>query len=436
MKISYYNFYKTDGDGCIIYNSRTGNMARLDKEHYDKLNEFIINHKAIDDEQYEINLRRGGFIIADDIDESKLIEYYAQKVKHATEILNLVIAPTADCNLRCKYCYEKEQLAISYMDKDVEDAIIRLLESKIDGLQTLNLTWYGGEPLLALDTIRDLSRLIIKMCDNNGVVYEPGIITNGYLLTPERLQVLYDLNIYNIQITLDGGRDIHNARRPYKDGTGTYDVIMTNLKNCKDIIREGMVLRINTDKINIDSVDDVRRRISELQLEDRIHIYMARVNTTNDCYDNNKCFTCGEFSKLELGFDKNDYKSKKVLSNKYPKPKAVNCIAEIENSMVIGPDGEVYKCYADIGIKKYSIGNVKTGQKTINKRFLDFMMYNPTSSEKCRKCKFMPICMSGCASERIAGKETCTRYKYILDDFIDIWIGLKEEEKRNAKESI
>lgn len=76
--------------------------------------------------------------------------------------LSLVIAATSNCNFRCVYCYEGSVLRASTMSEAIQEAIVKFVESEAPHLETFTVTWYGGEPLLALDIIENLS---IKFVD-------------------------------------------------------------------------------------------------------------------------------------------------------------------------------------------------------------------------------------------------------------------------------
>jgi len=54
----------------------------------------------------------------------------------------------------------------------------------------IRIDWYGGEPLLAIDTIDRISTYLI----NKKINFTAGMVTNGYLLTPENVDVLVKCN--------------------------------------------------------------------------------------------------------------------------------------------------------------------------------------------------------------------------------------------------
>ncbi|HET9252968.1 MAG TPA: radical SAM protein, partial [Candidatus Eisenbacteria bacterium] len=68
--------------------------------------------------------------------------------------LHLILFSTEACNFRCVYCYETFQY--KKMEPWVAEGVKRLLERRMPGLDVLELSWFGGEPLLAKDIIEDV----------------------------------------------------------------------------------------------------------------------------------------------------------------------------------------------------------------------------------------------------------------------------------------
>ena len=85
--------------------------------------------------------------------------------------LYLVIMPTEQCNFRCEYCYETHEKG--KMSKKTQDALIRYVQKNIYRYTGLNVGWFGGEPLEALDVIEYLSQNFMKICKVAKKPYKP-----------------------------------------------------------------------------------------------------------------------------------------------------------------------------------------------------------------------------------------------------------------------
>ena len=114
------------------------------------------------------------------------------------------------------------------MSNETENSIINYLKKQITehGLESLSLTWYGGEPLLEKNRIKSLGTKINKL---GLTFFDNDIVTNGYLLNKENFKLLEDVGITNVQVTLDGLQETHDKRRPLKNGKGTFLKIIKNL---------------------------------------------------------------------------------------------------------------------------------------------------------------------------------------------------------------
>jgi MoaA/NifB/PqqE/SkfB family radical SAM enzyme len=101
------------------------------------------------------------------------------------------IIPVRRCNLSCKYCNE--------YDKVSEPVPTEVLLRRIDRLAALGttaITFSGGEPLLH----PDLEKVIARV-RRRGMI--AGLITNGYLLTVERIRKLNESGLDHLQISID-----------------------------------------------------------------------------------------------------------------------------------------------------------------------------------------------------------------------------------------
>src|ERR1700733_14468374 len=101
------------------------------------------------------------------------------------------IIPIRRCNLACTYCNEYDDFS-----KPVEAGLMIERLDKLAALGTTIVTFSGGEPLLH----PNLDRLIAHV-RSRGII--AGIITNGYLLTAQRVQQLNDAGLDHMQISID-----------------------------------------------------------------------------------------------------------------------------------------------------------------------------------------------------------------------------------------
>src|SRR5215472_5933890 len=101
------------------------------------------------------------------------------------------IIPIRRCNLACKYCNEFDDFS-----KPVPTESMFRRVDKLGELGTAVVTISGGEPLLH----PDLDQIIGRIRENRAVA---GMITNGYLLVPERIERLNRAGLESLQISID-----------------------------------------------------------------------------------------------------------------------------------------------------------------------------------------------------------------------------------------
>ncbi len=119
----------------------------------------------------EEDLKKGGFILENDINELELLKLVRLQGQYNSSSLGLTLAPTLGCNFNCVYCYEEDHNNFTKMSDEVQDSILKLIKGKGKALNSLNITWYGGEPLLAIDIVQSLSKKIVEYYIGNYIHY-------------------------------------------------------------------------------------------------------------------------------------------------------------------------------------------------------------------------------------------------------------------------
>lgn len=431
MKASYYNFIVERKQGNqkdgIYYNARTGSFSYLNEEYHKQFQDFLNKQITISDDKFLNDLKYCGLIVEDDFDEMLDIRMKMLHSKYDTSVLSLTIAPTMACNFRCVYCFEQGHYENGNMTEETEDDICEFVMQEVRHLEKLSITWYGGEPLLAIEIVERLSKKLQQICARFEVEYESSMITNGYLLSEEVCDRLLACGIDDVQITLDGGESVHDKRRILANGSKTYHIIMENLQKIHGKIR--IAIRINIDS---QSKEHVQQLIEQLKIRDiyqDVFCYLAFVTETNGiCRDCNS-MSNEKYSKFNLQFL---IENNIPLENFYPKPIGNYCGADYVQGYVIDPKGNMYKCWSDIGIQERTISTLKQWlyeehiQKEIpciqtQKIMCEYMMYDPTMDEHCKQCNILPICMGGCPHSRIEKKQRCEQYRYHIYEYMETY---------------
>lgn len=411
MKQSKFNQFMEHEGNVIAFNAMSCALAVLTNENYKALCSCANNYGQLNQEFID-QLVHGGYLIEDDCDELVIIKNRLLQSRYSTSTLSLTIAPTLGCNFNCIYCFEQDHMDFTKMNLETQDSLVKFIEAKIaDGTNFVSVSWYGGEPLLALDVIESLSHRFRALCDKNNVKYSAGIVTNGYLLSRDVAKILNECNVSNAQITLDGPPDIHDSRRFLHGGKATFQNIFDNIKDAVDIVPQ-ISVRVNVDNDNIERISEVKELFACEKLVGKVHVYIAMVDALNGLYERNACLTTERFATLDLNF----YDNPLVL---YPMPRANLCGADALNSLVIAPNGSLYKCWNDIGMQDKSFGNINQPSECFSRLYYDYLMYDPTSDKMCVKCNILPICMGGCPHRRIEKSPLrCSLFKVYIDKYM------------------
>lgn len=438
MKASYYN-YIIEGEAeigdALYYNMRTGSLAHVESENHRQFQKFVSTKEPPADSKFFEDLKYCGFLVEDDFDEKQDIKMRILNSRYDTSVLSLTITPTMSCNFRCVYCFESGHYSNGTMTEDIEEAICKMAEKEAPHLEKLIVTWYGGEPLLALPPMKHLTEKLQAVCQRFHIEYSASIITNGYLLTEAVCDQLLALGITDAQITLDGDAQTHDARRPLAAGVGTYKTILENLDKIHGKL--GIAIRINIDKENQNEVQRVIHELKQRHIYEDVFCYLGLVTPSNGVCQNNMCMSSEKYSEFNLHFWQ---KNKIPLEAFYPKPMGNYCGADYAQGYVIDAKGNLYKCWSDVGIMERRIGTVMEWDSIQNtsdisdtqaqKVLAEYMLYDPTEDETCSQCKFMPICLGGCPHSRIENNQLCEQYRYNVNEFMRAYANSVRKERR------
>lgn len=416
MFFSKYNIIENFKDKTIIYNTLSTGILNLNKEYSSHLDKMI-THGIFEKTDLVNELIKGGMLYKEYIDEVGLININSLKSRFNETTALYTIAPTMECNFKCDYCFEQGKRYNTMSDKVMKDTIDFIVDKSINA-ESVEITWYGGEPLIAIDKIEKITNEILNRLNKN-VKYNAGIVTNGFLLSKENAILLKKLGITRTQITLDGSMSTHDKRRPLLSGKGSYSKIIKNIEECCDIL--DIVIRINVDKRNSEEYIEILNELENLKVLNKVELYIAPVESINDIASNKTCFNEKEFAKKQIEF-LNALKEKNIKIKNTIGTNLSICGAVSANSLLIDPLGDIYKCWNDVSNQKKSIGNI-LDKSSINNEHIKWLNYNPLNKEECKECKLLPVCMGGCPYRALnSSKLQCDVQKYNLRNKLEMLV--------------
>ena len=266
MKWSKFNYlyFSQKHNKSLLYNSLSNTFINVSNSELEKILKDIRGSCSITniDDQTALfeELKKAKIIVESDETEILKIKHRLFLNRYSPYTINLTLLPTLSCNFRCPYCFAKEGDG-AFMDKEVFEKIVKLIENLTSNNKStlINLAWMGGEPLLDFNIIKELTEKLKKL----EVSISSNIVTNGYLMTKERIEQFKELNIRNVQITIDGLNAEHNLTRIHKNDTDSFTKIIENMDTFFSIFNQRGSVSINV-RVNLDKTKDYLRKFVEV----------------------------------------------------------------------------------------------------------------------------------------------------------------------------
>jgi len=418
VKPIYVTEVKTAGGDIVLFNPISGKMGLIPSDLSEKYRAckkrgryFLTNDRLID----------GFFSREAKIDEDSIVKKFRHEAIHP-QYMNLTIMPTEKCNFKCAYCYEKFEKG--KMSLTTAQAIIDYVEAEIDQFKGVIISWFGGEPLLAMDVIEFISKNIIEICKKHRKSYVGIMTTNGYLLSLSTIETLYKYRIYEYQITIDGGRTTHDKQRVLLNGGETFDQIVNNLIKIKNEFRKKFLkitLRTNmTNDIIDSSLDDYKELLKTHFLNDPMFDVRLRI-----AWEGNQDKRVSYVDSLEEGYSR-VYEAIADLegidfSGELAELYAAGgvCYAAKKNNFVFGSDGSIYKCTVHFDDVNNHVGDIQQGGAVVwYPERLKFWDVPEKIDDHCGKCPAKISCLGiGCpynTKNSYACNAVSSQAKYIL----------------------
>jgi len=426
----YNHFFELrDGRTVLAYNSYSGALAEIEKENLARIKQLLANPnlgESASDREFLQCLADGGFLIPDKVDQTATVKTKSRSVRLEGMLLALTIAPTLACNFACDYCFESRSNLV--MSEETQEALLRFTDHQLGRAQAMRVSWFGGEPTLCFSLIEKFQRQLLELGEKHHTEIVPGqIITNAYLLDQERAQRLKDLQVANAQVTIDGPRDVHDARRKLRNGKGTFDRIIENLSAVAGILN--INVRINVDKENVASACEVAEILQQRGILNKVRVTFAQVQSSgHTCSDiRDRCYDNAGFARTLVEINDRLF-SKGIRRVNTPRiGSGATCGAVAEGNFVVSPNGYLFRCWEDLSVDgEKSIGSVFSPEldERQQQNLAAYRAWDPFTMAECRSCSVLPICLGGCPLSTLhdpdAVRGDCAPWKYNLKETIEL----------------
>lgn len=397
MKQSKYNCILQDNTGMVIYNAATDQLVALTPQLANIFNEGKAAPEKIKAQHAELydHLLQKGIFVCDDADETEAYIRKREEYERSSGEYTITINPTLACNMSCWYCYESHK-NMPAMSADVKQSVLLLIDKLLadNKLKKLNLSFFGGEPLLYFDkVVVDIINHAKMQCKAFDAKLSIHFTTNAYLLTDNVLKHLEGLDV-SFQITLDGGKQVHDSVRKTKGGEPTYARIVEHIH--QTLSRGFSVgVRFNYTAKSIPSFIDVVKDFSHLPQEQKhlVNFTFQRVWQDNE----------GDASQVEQQVEhiERAFEQAGLFVNNAKSYIVPYCYADGVNTAVVNYNGDLFKCTARDFAPKSKEGTLAAdGTLRWNERLRKRMSIRH-GSDTCLQCRIYPICHGGCSQMKL-----------------------------------
>lgn len=352
--------------------------------------------------------------------------------------MNIQLSITEQCNLRCSYCYYKETHAkrCAVMSDEVMEATVSLAVQKcIEQKQPdLNITFFGGEPLLRMDFIKKTVKLTKGLVKSHRAELPRDftlsfvVNTNGTLFTDEIVRYLKKEK-FLVYLSIDGPERKHNISRKTADGKGSFKAIRPFIPVMVDL--KAVVLMVVTQRHVRGLAESVK------------WVFRQGFKSVATCVDFDGSWTGEDFDSLVVEYEKLArfwYNAKKRGSDIYlgtiqdkvtmtflgVRQKHYTCYMN-PDSLAVAANGNTFPCTRFISSQKdapYVTGNVFDMRSGIYKGVLpwDVRRFMEKDRKECVGCAIRRRCLAhecGCTSFYTTGTldkispEVCTHERIL-----------------------
>ena len=326
--------------------------------------------------------------------------------KRKTVVKALCLHIAHDCNLACKYCFAEEgeyHGRRALMDFETGKKALDFLIENSGSRRNLEVDFFGGESLMNWQVVKDLvayGREQEKLHDKH---FRFTVTTNGVLLNDE-IQDFVNKEMDNVVLSLDGRKEVNDRMRPFRNGKGSYDLIVPKFQKFaesrgdKDYFVRGTFTRNNLDFSN-DVLHFADLGFKKLSVEPVV----APPEAPYSIREEDLPQIMEEYDRLAKEFVKREKEGRGFkffhfmldLEGGPCVAKRLSGCGSGTEYLAVTPWGDLYPCHQFVGQEEFLLGNVEEGitKPEIPEEFRGCSVY---SKDSCRNCFARFYCSGGC----------------------------------------
>ncbi|MCE5196336.1 MAG: thioether cross-link-forming SCIFF peptide maturase [Negativicutes bacterium] len=349
-------------------------------------------------------LKAAGKLFSEDVYAEKALDLK----KRSTVIKALCLHVAHTCNLNCQYCFAsqgKYQGERALMSLEVGKQALDFLIAHSGTRGNLEVDFFGGEPLMNWQVVKQLvayGRSREQVCHKK---FRFTLTTNGMLLDDEVIDFC-NREMYNVVLSLDGRKEVHDSLRKNYAGEGSYETIVPKFQRLVEKRgQQGYYIRGTFTHHNIDFSNDL--------------LHMADLGFTQLSMEPVVCAPNDPFALTEADlpvlFEQYEILAKTMIRRK-KEGKAItfyHYMLDLRNGpciykrisgcgagteyLAVTPWGELFPCHQFVGDPKFSLGNLRDGVTNLELQ-AEFKLCNVYAHPECSDCWARLYCSGGCAA--------------------------------------
>ncbi|MCI5860015.1 MAG: thioether cross-link-forming SCIFF peptide maturase [Blautia sp.] len=328
--------------------------------------------------------------------------------KRPTVVKALCLHIAHDCNLACQYCFAEEgeyHGRRALMSFEVGKKALDFLIANSGSRRNLEVDFFGGEPLMNWQVVKDLVRYGREQEKIHNKNFRFTLTTNGVLLNDEVMEFC-NREMGNVVLSMDGRKEVHDKMRPFRNGKGSYDLIVPKFqKFAESRDQQRYYVRGTFTHHNLDFSEDVLHYADLGFKQVSMEPVVAPPEADYAIREEDVPKICEEYDKLAKEMIKREKEGRGFnffhfmidLSGGPCVYKRLSGCGSGTEYLAVTPWGDFYPCHQFVGNEKFLLGNVDTG--IVNTEIQDeFKCCNVYAKEKCQKCFVRFYCSGGCAA--------------------------------------
>lgn len=335
-------------------------------------------------------------------------EYVMDFKKRKTVVKAMCLHIAHDCNLACKYCFAEEgeyHGRRALMSFEVGQKALDYLIANSGNRKNLEVDFFGGEPLMNWEVVKKLVEYGRSKEAEYDKKFRFTLTTNGVLLNDEIMEFC-NREMSNVVLSLDGREAVNDEMRPFRNGKGSYDLIVPKFqKFAKERADKDYYIRGTFTRNNLDFSEDVLHFADLGFKKMSIEPVVASPEEPYAIREEDLPKIMEEYDKLAQAYIQRHKDGKGFtffhfmldLTQGPCVAKRLSGCGSGTEYLAVTPWGDFYPCHQFVGYEQFLLGNVDEGVTNTEVRD-EFKLCNVYAKPKCKDCFARFYCSGGCAA--------------------------------------